>query len=83
MPNQLDSGLGPDNFKLFKVVGASSRLAKNHQQSSRLTTNLLRFTQNHPEPPRLCYNSRFVAHSAPDSGMYNWGLTHTECFLPI
>ena len=33
----------------IKVFGASSRLAKNHQDSSRLTTNLLRFTPNHPD----------------------------------
>ena len=44
-----DSGLGHENFKLFKVFGASSRSAKNHKESSRLTTNLLRFTPNHPD----------------------------------
>ena len=57
MPNQL------------KVFGASSLSAKNHQESSRLTTNLLRFTPNHPDSA-----STHPTHSAPDSGMCNWGL---------
>ena len=91
MPNQLDSGLGPKNVKLFKVFVASSRSAKNHQESSRLTTNLLRFTPNHPDSatthpdsPRLTPthpDSRFVAHSASDSGMCNWGLTYPKPYM--
>ena len=68
-------GSAPDNFTLFIVVGASSRSAKNHQESSRLTTNLLRFTPNHPDSATTHPDSRFVAHSAPDSGMCNWGFT--------
>ena len=55
---RLDSGLGPKNFKLFKVFGAISRSAKNHQKSSRLTTNLLRFTPNHPDS--VCYDSPWL-----------------------
>ena len=81
---RLDSGLGPDNFKLFKVFGASSRSAKNHQESSRLTTNLLRFTPNHPDSatthpdsPRLTIRR----YSAPDSGMCNWGFTAYTPFI--
>ena len=77
---RFDSGLGPNNIKLFNVFGASSRSANNHQESSRLTTNLLRFTPNHPDcydSPRLTPthpDSRFIAHSAPDSGICNGGL---------
>ena len=38
----------------------------------RITTNLLRFTPN-PDSATTHTDSRFVAHSAPDSGMCNWG----------
>ena len=63
--------------KTLKVFGASYRPAKNHQETHHELATV------HPEPPRLCYDSprltpthpdsRFVAHSAPDSGMCNWG----------
>ena len=83
MPNQFYSGLGPENFKLFKVFGVSSRSAKNHQESSRLTTNLLRLTPIHPDSATTHPDSKFVAYSAPDSGMCNWGLTHRKSYLVI
>ena len=63
---RVDSGLGHDNFKLSGELPIS-------QESSRLTTNLLPFTPNHPDSATTHPDSRFVAHSAPESGMCNWG----------
>ena len=73
---RLDSGLGPKNF--FRFSGRAPdqpRITKNQPDSprtcygsTRTTPTLLRLTPTHPD-------SRFVAHSAPDSGMCNWGFT--------
>ena len=61
MPNQLNSAWFGDWPEL-----PSSRSAQNHQESSRLTTNLPRFTPNHtdyatthPDSPRLTIRSSF------------------------
>ena len=61
-------------FKFSGRAPDQPRLTKNHPDSPRTcygspraTHTLLRLTPTHPD-------SRFVAHSAPDSGICNWGL---------
>ena len=79
---RLDSGLGHENFivlNFFKFSGRAPdqpRIIKNHPDSPqtcygspRNTQTLLRLNPTHPD-------SRFVAHSAPDSGMCNWGFNN-------
>ena len=70
-------GSAPKTLNFLKFLGQAPdqpRITKNHPDSPRTsngspqtTQTLLGLTPIHPD-------SRFVAHSAPDSGMCNWAL---------
>ena len=69
-------GSAPKTLKFSGRAPDQPRITKNHPDSPRTcygsprtTQTLLRLTPTHTD-------SRFVAHSAPDSGMCNWGLTN-------
>ena len=74
-------GSAPTTLNFLKFSGWAPdqpRITKNHPDSPRTcygsprtTQILLRLTPTHPD-------SRFVAHSAPDSGICNGGLTTRE-----
>ena len=75
---RLIRGSAPKTLDFLKFSGRAPdqpRITKNHPDSPRTcygsprtTQTLLRLTPTHPD-------SRFVAHSAPDSGMCNWGFS--------